>query len=237
MSLVLNDPKRVKPETRRRVDDAIRELDYRPNTVARALASGRSWTIGVVSFDTRLYGPASTLHAIHEAAHDAGYLVNIASLDSLERGPILDAVRRLRIQAVDGVIIIAPEVAAAQALREIPPEIPAVAVEGLMNVPIPMVAVNQHQGAARATKHLLDLGHRTVWHIPAPRTGSRRGPGSRAGIRHWPRPVPRSIPRCPVTGALAPFTSRPAPGGEPARGDRGLRRQRPDGTGRAACLP
>ena len=116
-------PDVVKPETRRRVDEAIRQLDYRPNSVARALASGQSRTIGVVSFDTRLYGPASTLHAIERAAHGAGYSVSIVSLDSLERGAILDAVRRLRHQAVDGVIIIAA-LAAASALRELPPRPP-----------------------------------------------------------------------------------------------------------------
>ena len=158
----------VKPETRRRVDEAIRQLDYRPNSVARALASGQSRTIGVVSFDTRLYGPASTLHAIERAAHGAGYSVSIVSLDSLERGAILDAVRRLRHQAVDGVIIIAPALAAASALRELPPDLPAIAVEGLMDVPIPVVAVDQHAGASRATNHLLDLGHSTVWHLAGP---------------------------------------------------------------------
>jgi DNA-binding LacI/PurR family transcriptional regulator len=168
VSRVLNDPRSVKAETRRRVAAAIRELDYRPNTAARALASGRSRSIGVVSFDTRLYGPASTLHAIQQAAQDAGYSVNIVSLNSLDRGPVLDAVGRLRNQAVDGIIIIAPVVTAAQALLEIPPEVPAVAVEGLMHAPIPVVAVNQYMGAARATQHLLDLGHRTVWHIAGP---------------------------------------------------------------------
>ena len=165
---VLNDPRSVKAETRRRVAAAIRELDYRPNTAARALASGRSRSIGVVSFDTRLYGPASTLHTIQQAAQDAGYSVNIVSLNSLDRGPVLDAVGRLRNQAVDGIILIAPVVTAAQALLEIPPEVPAVAVEGLMHAPIPVVAVNQYMGASRATQHLSDLGHRTVWHIAGP---------------------------------------------------------------------
>ena len=168
VSRVINDPRRVKPETRRRVDEAIRQLDYRPNSVARALASGQSRTIGVVSFDTRLYGPASTLHAIERAAHGAGYSVSIVSLDSLERGAILDAVRRLRHQAVDGVIIIAPALAAASALRELPPDLPVIAVEGLMDAPIPVVAVDQLAGASRATNHLLDLGHSTVWHLAGP---------------------------------------------------------------------
>ena len=63
----------------------MRKLDYRPNTVARALVTGRSQTLGVVSFDTTLYGPASTLFGIERAAHEAGYFVSIVSLESLDR--------------------------------------------------------------------------------------------------------------------------------------------------------
>ena len=183
-------------------------LDYRPNTAARALASGRSRSIGVVSFDTRLYGPASTLHAIQQAAQDAGYSVNIVSLNSLDRGPVLDAVGRLRNQAVDGIIIIAPVVTAAQALLEIPPEVPAVAVEGLMHAPIPVVAVNQYMGASRATQHLLDLGHRTVWHIAGPSDWFEARPARTGGARRWRRQE-RLSPRCwPATGARAQATNR-----------------------------
>src|SRR6185312_6230697 len=71
VSRVINSSLQVRPETRERVLAAMRKLDYRPNSVARALATGRSRTLGVVSFDTTLYGPASTLFAIHRAAHEA----------------------------------------------------------------------------------------------------------------------------------------------------------------------
>ena len=56
--------------------------------VARALVMGRSQTLGVVSFDTTLYGPASTLFGIERAAHDAGYFVSIISLRSLDRASV-----------------------------------------------------------------------------------------------------------------------------------------------------
>jgi DNA-binding LacI/PurR family transcriptional regulator len=57
VSRVINDPERVRTETREKVLAAIRELDYRPNRAARALATGRTGTVGVVAYDTRLYGP------------------------------------------------------------------------------------------------------------------------------------------------------------------------------------
>ena len=64
VSRVLNDQPNVRSETRAKVLDAIRELGYRPNTAARQLVTRRSQTLGVVSFDTTLYGPASMLYGI-----------------------------------------------------------------------------------------------------------------------------------------------------------------------------
>src|SRR5581483_2145620 len=78
VSRVINGSPNVRPETRDRVLAAMRELDYRPNSVARALVTGRSRTLGVVSFDTILYGPASTLIGIERAAHAAGYFIIVA---------------------------------------------------------------------------------------------------------------------------------------------------------------
>ena len=67
VSRVINDSPHVRAATRQRVEDAMRKLEYRPNPVARALVTGRSRTLGVVSFDTTLFGPASTLFGIERA--------------------------------------------------------------------------------------------------------------------------------------------------------------------------
>jgi len=167
VSRVINDHPSVRPETRMRVLAAMNELDYRPNSAARALVTGKSGTLGVVSIDTTLYGPASTLYGIEQAARVAGYFVSIVSLQALTRRSVGDAVERLRSQAVEGIVIIAPHVSAARALRYLPKDMPAVAVEGGTG-PLPIVAVDQYAGAVRATGHLLSLGHRTVWHIAGP---------------------------------------------------------------------
>ncbi len=168
VSRVVNDADHVRPETRERVLRAMRELDYRPNSVARALVTGRSRTLGVVSFDTTLHGPASTLLGIERAAHDEGYFVSIASVTSLDRASVLDAVERLGAQGVDGILIITPHDAAAQAVLHVPPDMPVVAVEAGPTDAVPVVAVNQYAGARAATRHLLELGHRTVWHVGGP---------------------------------------------------------------------
>jgi DNA-binding LacI/PurR family transcriptional regulator len=169
VSRVINDSAHVRPATRRRVLAAMRELDYRPNPAARALVTGRSRTLGVVSFDTTLYGPASTLYAIEQAAHGAGYFITIISLQSLDRASVATAIERLRVQGVDGILVISPQQGAAEALVNLPADVPLVAVEAGPKRSVPVVAVDQFGGAASATRLLLDLGHRAVWHIAGPR--------------------------------------------------------------------
>ena len=168
VSRVLNAPDMVRAETRARVLAAVRELDYLPNQAARQLVTGRSGVLGVVSIDTTLYGPATTLYCIEQAARHAGYNVSIASLSSLNRKSMEEGVQRLRAQAVDGVIIVAPHESAADGLRHLPPEMPVVAVDAGDDIPVPVAKVDQRAGAARATKHLLSLGHETVWHVAGP---------------------------------------------------------------------
>jgi DNA-binding LacI/PurR family transcriptional regulator len=168
VSRVINGSPHVRPETRTRVLEAMEELGYRPNSVARALVTGRSRTLGVVSFDTTLYGPASTLFGIEQAAHEADYFIIVASLKALNRASVTDAVERLRRQGVDGILVIAPHEEASDALLHTDADVPLVAVEAGPEHGVPVVAVDQVAGAASATGHLLELGHQTVWHISGP---------------------------------------------------------------------
>jgi DNA-binding LacI/PurR family transcriptional regulator len=168
VSRVINNSDHVRAETRERVRAAMRMLDYRPNSAARALVTGRSKTLGVVSFDTTLYGPASTLFGIQRAAHEEDYFVSIVSLTSLDRPSVLTAVERLRLQGVEGILVIAPQVTATSALTHLPDDVPVVALEAGPDEAVPVVAVDQVAGAAAATRHLLDLGHRTVRHVAGP---------------------------------------------------------------------
>lgn len=168
VSRVINDRPGVRDETRARVLAAMRELDYHPNVAARTLVTGRSKTLGVVSFDTTLYGPASMLYGIELAARAAGYFVSVASMRTLDRRSMREAVDRLREQAVDGVILIAPQTSAVEALETLAIDLPLVVVEGGYGGGAPAAAVDQYTGAARVTQHLLSLGHETVWHIAGP---------------------------------------------------------------------
>jgi DNA-binding LacI/PurR family transcriptional regulator len=197
VSRVINGSTSVRPETRERVLAAMRELGYRPNPVARALATGRSNTIGVVSFDTTLYGPASTMLGIERAAHEAGYFTIIASLKALNRSSVPEAVERLRQHGVDGILVIAPQEESADAALHAPVgDVPLVAVEGGPAGGVPVVSIDQVDGAVTATRHLLELGHETVWHIAGPPNfleAQRRLEGWRSELERVGAPAPEPL--------------------------------------------
>jgi DNA-binding LacI/PurR family transcriptional regulator len=196
VSRVLHDSPHVRGDTRERVLAAIRQLDYRPSSTARALVTGRSQTLGVVSFDTTLYGPASTLLGIARAAHDAGYGVSISSLRSLNRATLLAAIEELRDQGVDGVAVIAPLQTGVDALRHVKSDIPVVAVEAGPDASIPVATVDQVAGAASATRHLLSLGHKTVWHVAGPpdwKEAEERIEGWRSVLEAAGAPIPELL--------------------------------------------
>ncbi len=197
VSRVLNDHPNVRAETRNRVLSAIRELGYRRNAAARTLVTRRTNTLAVVTFNTILYGPASMLYSIERAAKQHGYFVTVAALDSMDRHSVLDAVERLRDQAVDGVIVIAPQTTAVAALAQVPATAPLVVVGCGTQTKLNSVAVDNEAGARKAIEHLLDLGHRTVHHLAGPDSwldARERADGWRLALRQRGAPVPSPLP-------------------------------------------
>jgi DNA-binding LacI/PurR family transcriptional regulator len=169
VSRVINEHPNVRQETRERVLEAMESLDYRRNLAARTLVTRQSHTLGIIGFETTLFGPASMLYGIEDAARTAGYLVSIAMVRNLDRRPVLEAVERLRQHAVDGIIAIAPKPAVTNSLLAAPSDIYCVAVGGAGEAEaVPTVRIDNAVGARLATEHLLALGHRTVHHVAGP---------------------------------------------------------------------
>jgi DNA-binding LacI/PurR family transcriptional regulator len=192
VSRVLNDHPNVRALTRERVLAAIRELAYRPNAAARTLVTRRTHTLGVISFDTMLYGPASMLYGFERAAHDS-YFVSIASLPAVDRRSMLDAVDRFLGQGVEGIIVIATQDTAVAALAHVLPEVPLVAVGCGTKAAVTSVAIDNAAGAFTATRYLLSLGHRTVHHIAGPSShldAQERMDGWRRGLEDFGAPKP-----------------------------------------------
>ncbi|RAG84354.1 LacI family transcriptional regulator [Streptacidiphilus pinicola] len=168
VSRVLNDRPNVRRETREKVLAAIRELDYRPNTAARSLVTRRSQTLGVISFDSTLYGPSQMLYSIEQAARSAGYFISIASLRYQDVRSVREAVDRLRDQAVEGIAVIASKASTVAALAQHVGTVPMVAVGPTDPGALSGAGVDNQAGAEAAVRYLLDLGHRTVHHVSGP---------------------------------------------------------------------
>lgn len=167
VSRVLNDHPNVQDSTRRRVMAVIEELGYRRNNTARALVTGKSRTLGVLTLATNNYSRSSLALGIELGAREAGYTVNSVT-SSLSPTALTDAVSRLVHQGVDGIIIAAPLQDAAEQVRHITARIPTVNTDGSSSMGDSMVGVDQDLAAVLATRHLLDLGHKTVWHVAGP---------------------------------------------------------------------
>lgn len=168
VSRVLNDEDTVRPATRDRVEVAIRELNYRPSAAARALATRRSRTIGLITTGAPLFGPASTMLAFQEAARAAGYRVSIASMSAIDHGAMVDAVDGMLAQEVEALVVIVADEATFATIAGIDLGVPLVAAESSGHEGMFSVSIDQYGGARLATRHLIDLGHRRILHLRGP---------------------------------------------------------------------
>jgi len=202
VSRVLNDSPAVRETTRRRVLAAIDELGYRRNLAARALVTQRSKTLGVVCFDSTLFGPASMLYAIEQAARATGYFVSVATEPTIDRTTLDRALGRLADQSVEGVIVIAPLEETRRALPARRGPLPMVAVDTGDLPGLPTVSVDQLDGARQATRHLIARGASTVWHV----TGATGWTETEARLTGWRRELTahrREVPN-PLPGDWTP---------------------------------
>ncbi|KQX05505.1 MULTISPECIES: LacI family DNA-binding transcriptional regulator [unclassified Leifsonia] len=168
VSRVLNGHPSIRDETRQRVLDAMEALKYRPNRAARALVTSKSRTIGVLSATTGEYGPSSSIAAIEDAAREAGYFVNTANLAASTPAAIVDALKHLVLQDVEGLIVMAPQVRVFDVLAGMALDIPYVSLQSTGQSDHRALAVDQIAGARAATQHLIDLGHAEIVHLAGP---------------------------------------------------------------------
>lgn len=170
VSRVLNDHPSVRPETRERVQAAIAELGYRRNPIARALVTRQTHTIGVLAPASTLFGPASLVIAVEQAARSHGWYVSLASLSDFDPPSVASAIEHFLGQQVDGLVVVAPVPSAVEACSAAALGVPTVmvATDAEPSAGFDVVAIDQEEGARLAVRHLLGLGHRTVAHLAGP---------------------------------------------------------------------
>lgn len=168
VSRVLNDHPSIRPETRARVLAVMSELQYRPNRAARALVTSRSQTLGILAGASTQYGSASSIAAIEEAARARGYWISTANVDGREPDAIRAGIAHLMAHSIEGLVVIAPQARVLRALAAEHLDVPYVTLQSTDLDPPHTLSVDQIAGARRATRHLIDLGHRDIYHLSGP---------------------------------------------------------------------
>lgn len=168
VSRVINNHASIRPETRERVLEVMSRLQYSPNRAARALVTSRSRTIGILSASSTQYGPASSIAAIEEAARARGYWVSTANIAPHDPTSIPAGLAHLTAQSIEGLVVIAPQVRVFRALDAQPLDIPYVTLQSSEIDPQHALSVDQIAGARLATRHLIELGHRNIYHLTGP---------------------------------------------------------------------
>lgn len=161
VSRILNGTAVVNAEKRAAVDKAIAQLGFVPNPVARGLAGGRSFSVGVITqaIDSPFYGAA--LRGIEDKLDVAGYCPLFVSghWNAAAEARGIDVLRARR---VDGIIVLTGRLPD-QALKNCAKSTPVVVTGRNLKSPgLFSLNFDNVEGGRIATQHLIDLGHRQI---------------------------------------------------------------------------
>jgi len=167
VSRVLTGTVRVSELKRRKVMAAVDALGYVPNLAARALASNKSGSIGVLVAAHTYFGMVDTLVEVETAARAAGYILVIAIEQKAEPEPVRAAYRYLEQRQVESIVVLVQSRSTVPVLEAVIDRTPTVLVLGAQ-VEVPGVAtagVEQVTGGALAAQHLLGCGFDDLVHV------------------------------------------------------------------------
>ncbi|GAA2615153.1 LacI family DNA-binding transcriptional regulator [Streptomyces axinellae] len=193
VSRVLNGHSGVRDETRTRVLEAVAELRYRPNTLARSLRTDQTRTLGLVISDVLNPFFTELARAVEDAARSRGYSVIIGNAD--EQLTLQDHhVRTLLDRRIDG-LLVSPADGQSLALREAAVSgIPMVFVDRwIEGLDVPLVRADGRSAVRSLVAHLYALGHRRLAIITGPvasTTSNERVHAFRSALREHGLPLP-----------------------------------------------
>jgi DNA-binding LacI/PurR family transcriptional regulator len=186
VSRVINGMPQVSPATRSRIEKVLQEVAFRPNRTARQLAGKRSTTVGLVTFATSFYGPSQILVNTEQAAKELGFSLMFSGILDQNPRAIYQAVDELCAHQVGGILIHLPWDIDLRDLQVLCRNVPLVAVDSHLGFECSSVFIRQESGSRRATRHLIDLGHKKIGYLRGPvfwRTAQRRFSGWQKEIK------------------------------------------------------
>ena len=162
VSRVINGNYPVSEALRTRVQKAMDDLAYQPNTLARGLRRQKTQSIGVLIPKLNDQFLGTLAYTIEKTLFDNGYRALLCSTEeALERETAY--IDSLLQQQVDGVIMFPREHSRANVKRLLNANVPVVLVEReLKNLPVHHVLVDNFEGGSLAARHLIELGHREI---------------------------------------------------------------------------
>ena len=166
VSRVMNNPEKVNPETRERVLKVIKELGYRPNAIARGLASRKTTTVGIVMADVSRASTSQLLGGIIDIAKKYDYAMKIFSM--AEDEDIKEVMRAVVAEQVDGILFLNDELDSEQMElvmnlindAQIPVVLCNVNYDGKH---IPSVTIDYEKATYEITKGLIELGKKDIY--------------------------------------------------------------------------
>lgn len=168
VSRYLNNRIELPPTTSARIDAAIAKHDYRPNLLARRLSTGKTDAIGLVIPEIREPFFAELASVVEDEADRHGYTIFISSTRS-DRDRELASLNRLRDHHVDGLIMLTNTTDDGTLARQITKRKNVVLLdEDIPGVNVPKIFVENTAGAHRATRYLIDAGHRRIGYLGGP---------------------------------------------------------------------
>src|SRR5271155_3656880 len=169
VSRTINHNPTVNAKMAKRVWDAIRELDYFPNTQARALVSGRSGIFGlIVSEITNPFFP-ELIQGFEDIAVASGYEILVSSTNYDPKRMAL-CIRRMLERKVEGVAVMTFGIEQPLLAQLAERNIPLVFVDvGPERPGISLLKVDYHHGIRQGVQHLAALGHRDIAFVSGPK--------------------------------------------------------------------
>lgn len=170
VSRVVNANQNVKPATRKKVLKVIEELGYRPNAVARGLASKKTTTVGVIIPDISNSMYAELARGIEDIATMYRYNIILSNSDQNENKE-LQLLETMLGKQVDGIVFMS-DVISAELLYEMQRSPTPIVLAGSIDESAAIASVNiDYYGAAyEVVKKFIDNGHKKIAFVSGPFT-------------------------------------------------------------------